>query len=248
MSSHFAEMRPAVLDPLFASVSSLPGVGSKVAEMLAKLLGRESADDCRVIDLLFHAPHSIIDRRNRPGIALAPPGVIVTIEGRVDRHQPPPRGKSNLPYRVFLQDDTGELALTFFHVKGNWLEKALPEDETVLVSGKVEWFNGNGGLAWSAGRSLESSGILYSWASAHEYVTPFVSDPAMRSPVVATLDLDDRFDANVVAKVLRANGIVDTESYRKLGRNQLRIAMFPAIDPEDIQALTACIDHVVAHL
>ncbi|MFB9950861.1 ATP-dependent DNA helicase RecG [Rhizobium puerariae] len=135
-------MRPAILDPLFSPVASLAGVGPKLAELIARVTGREDPDDCRVIDLLFHAPHSLIDRRNRPGIALAPQGAIVTIEGRVDRHQPPPRGKSNLPYRVFLHDDTGELALTFFHAKGNWLEKSLPIDEMVMVSGKVDWFNG----------------------------------------------------------------------------------------------------------
>ena len=135
-------MRPALLDPLFAPLSSLPGIGPKLGEAYARLLGRESIDDCRVIDLLFHAPHALIDRRHQPGIALSPQGAIVTITGRVDRHQPPPSGKSNLPYRVFLHDDTGELALTFFRVKGNWLEKVLPLNETVIVSGKVDWFNG----------------------------------------------------------------------------------------------------------
>jgi ATP-dependent DNA helicase RecG len=135
-------MRPAILDPLFSPVASLPGVGPKLADLIARVTGRDDAEDCRVVDLLFHAPASIIDRRNRPGIALAPQGAIVTIQGRVDRHQPPPPGKPNMPYRVFLHDDTGELALTFFRVKGNWLEKTLPVDETVMVSGKVDWFNG----------------------------------------------------------------------------------------------------------
>jgi ATP-dependent DNA helicase RecG len=135
-------MRPALLDPLFASLNSLPGVGPKAGELYARLFGRESVEDCRVVDLLFHAPFSLIDRRNQPGIALAPQGAIVTITGRVDRHQPPPRGNVNAPYRVFLHDDTGELALVFFRVKGNWLDKALPIDETVTVSGKVDWFNG----------------------------------------------------------------------------------------------------------
>ena len=138
-------MRPAILDPLFASVSSLPGVGPKVAEMIARVTGREEPDDCRVIDLIFHAPYSLIDRRNRPGIALAPQGTIVTIEGRVDRHQPPPRG-TNQPYRVFLHDETGELALTFFRAKGDWLMKSLPIDEQVMVSGKVDWFNGRASM------------------------------------------------------------------------------------------------------
>ncbi|KQV31210.1 ATP-dependent DNA helicase RecG [Rhizobium sp. Root73] len=134
-------MRPALLDPLFAPLNSLPGIGPKAGELYARLLGRESIDDCRVIDLVFHAPHSLIDRRHQPGIARAPQGVIVTITGRVDRHQPPPP-RTSQPYRVFLHDDTGELALTFFRVKGNWLEKALPVDETITVSGKVDWFNG----------------------------------------------------------------------------------------------------------
>ncbi|HTO30975.1 MAG TPA: ATP-dependent DNA helicase RecG [Pararhizobium sp.] len=134
-------MRPALLDPLFAPLNSLPGIGPKAGDLYARLLGRESIDDCRVIDLIFHAPHSIVDRRHQPVIARAPQGVIVTITGRVDRHQPPPP-RTNQPYRVFLHDDTGELALTFFRVKGNWLEKALPVDETVTVSGKVDWFNG----------------------------------------------------------------------------------------------------------
>ncbi|WP_145643333.1 ATP-dependent DNA helicase RecG [Neorhizobium alkalisoli] len=138
-------MRPALLDPLFSTVASLAGVGPKLADLLARVTGREDADDCRVLDLLFHAPFSIIDRRNRPGIALAPQGVIVTIEGRVDRHQPPPRG-SNMPYRVFLVDDTGELALTFFRAKGDWLNKSLPIDEMVMVSGKVDWFNGRASM------------------------------------------------------------------------------------------------------
>ncbi|MBW8320187.1 MAG: DEAD/DEAH box helicase, partial [Rhizobium sp.] len=135
-------MRPTLLDPLFASVASLSGVGPKLAQLLASLLGREDAEDARVVDLLFLAPFRLIDRRNQPGIALAPQGAIVTITGRVDRHQPPPRGKASLPYRVFLHDETGELALTFFRVKGNWLEKALPVDETIIVSAKVDWFNG----------------------------------------------------------------------------------------------------------
>jgi ATP-dependent DNA helicase RecG len=139
-------MRPALLDPLFASVSSLPGVGPKIAELIAKVTGRDGEDDARVVDLLFHAPYSLIDRRNKPGIALAPQGAIVTIEGRVDRHQPPPQGKPNIPYRVFLHDETGELALTFFRAKGDWLMKSLPIDEQVIVSGKVDWFNGRASM------------------------------------------------------------------------------------------------------
>ncbi|PYE44596.1 ATP-dependent DNA helicase RecG [Rhizobium sp. PP-F2F-G20b] len=139
-------MRPALLDPLFASLDTLPGVGPKVGEFLARLFGRESIEDCRVVDLLFHAPHSIVDRRHQPGVMNALAGAIVTIKGRIDRHQPPPPGRSSMPYRVFLQDDTGELALTFFKVKGNWLEKQLPIDDIVIVSGKIDWFNGRASM------------------------------------------------------------------------------------------------------
>jgi phosphoserine aminotransferase len=108
--------------------------------------------------------------------------------------------------------------------------------------------NENGGLAFSAGRSSKSAEILYSWAEKTSYTSPFVTDPAMRSKVVGTINFDDSIDALAIAKVLRANGIVDTEPYRKLGKNQLRIGMFPAIDPTDVDALTTCIEYVVDKL
>jgi phosphoserine aminotransferase len=117
-----------------------------------------------------------------------------------------------------------------------------------LAVHQLDWLNGNGGLTWAAGRCDRSAATVYDWAEASSFATPFVADPEARSHVVATIDFDDRIDANVIAKVLRANGIVDTESYRKLGRNQLRIALFPAIEPSDVEALTRCIDHVVAAL
>ena len=107
---------------------------------------------------------------------------------------------------------------------------------------------GGGGLEWTASRCDRSAEILYGWAEASSYATPFVAKPDERSHVVGTIDLDGAIDATTVSKVLRANGIVDTESYRKLGRNQLRIAMFPAIEPDDVAALTACIDHVASAL
>ena len=97
-------------------------------------------------------------------------------------------------------------------------------------------------------RTSESSGVLYDWAESRDFATPYVADPAKRSGVVATIDLDDSIDATAVTKALRANGIVDTEPYRKLGRNQLRIAVFPAVDPDDVRALTTCIDYVVERL
>jgi phosphoserine aminotransferase len=117
-----------------------------------------------------------------------------------------------------------------------------------LLAHQVEWILGHGGLEWSAQRSETSSQILYRWAEAHPLASPFVAEPARRSPVVVTIDLDPAVDAEVVSAVLRRNGVVDTESYRKLGRNQLRVALFPAIEPDDVAALTRCIDAVVAVL
>jgi phosphoserine aminotransferase len=118
----------------------------------------------------------------------------------------------------------------------------------LLFTEQVEWMLANGGLDWSAGRCDRSAEILYTWAEQSDFATPFVGKPSERSHVVGTVDFVDAVDASQVAKVLRANGIVDTEPYRKLGRNQLRIAMFPAIEPDDVAALCACINHVVGAL
>jgi phosphoserine aminotransferase len=118
----------------------------------------------------------------------------------------------------------------------------------LMLDAQLGWMLGNGGLEWCAKRSDESAGIMYDWAESREWASPFVADPVQRSSVVATIDLDDSIDANAVSGVLRANGVLDTDSYRKLGRNQLRVGMFPAIDPSDIEALTVCIDHVVGAL
>jgi len=112
----------------------------------------------------------------------------------------------------------------------------------------VNWFIDNGGLSWSAGRSAKSAEIMYGWADDRDFVTPFVTDADERSKVVATLDFDDTVSADTIQAVLRANGILDTGGYRKLGRNQLRIGLFPAIDPDDVAALTACLDYVVEQL
>jgi phosphoserine aminotransferase len=117
----------------------------------------------------------------------------------------------------------------------------------LLMVEQLEWMNGNGGLDWASARCAQSATHMYSWANAADYATPFVTDANDRSNVVATIDLEG-VDANEVSKVLRANGIVDTDSYRKLGRNQLRLAMFPAVDPDDVQRVTKCIDFVVAAL
>ncbi|MFV0375488.1 phosphoserine transaminase [Microbacterium sp.] len=117
-----------------------------------------------------------------------------------------------------------------------------------LLETQLEWINGNGGLAWAGARTAESSGALYEWARASSFATPFVADASDRSPVVVTIDIDDSVDAAAVAASLRANGVVDTEPYRKLGRNQLRVATFVSIDPDDVRRLIECIDVTVAGL
>jgi phosphoserine aminotransferase len=118
----------------------------------------------------------------------------------------------------------------------------------LMMNEQVKWFNANGGLDWCVSRTKESSDTIYDWAMASDYATPFVTDPAKRSQVVATINFDEAIDAEAVAKVLRANGVVDTEPYRKLGRNQLRISVFPAVEPSDVRLLLKCIDFVIAQL
>ncbi|OLE21169.1 MAG: phosphoserine aminotransferase [Actinobacteria bacterium 13_1_20CM_3_71_11] len=117
-----------------------------------------------------------------------------------------------------------------------------------LAAEQTEWMLGHGGLSWAAKRTAESASIVYGWAERSTVATPFVTDPALRSNVVATIDFADSVDASVISKVLRANGIVDTEPYRKLGRNQLRVALFPAVEPGDVERLTASVDYVLERL
>lgn len=117
-----------------------------------------------------------------------------------------------------------------------------------LMAEQVDWFNGNGGLQWCTARTGESSSILYDWAENSSVATPFVANPADRSAVVVTIDIDESIDATQITAALRANGVVDTEPYRKLGRNQLRIAVFPAVEPDDVRALTGCLDYVISQL
>ena len=117
-----------------------------------------------------------------------------------------------------------------------------------LMAEQIDWMLAGGGLAWSSGRSASSAQILYGWAEASDVAEPFVKDPVQRSPVVGTVDFAASIDAKQISAALRANGIVDTEPYRKLGRNQLRVAMYPAIDPDDVERLTRSIDHVIGEL
>jgi ATP-dependent DNA helicase RecG len=136
-------MRPSLLDPLFAPITSLAGVGPKVATLIERVLPVDPGDrEARAADLLFVLPNSVIDRRSRPGIANAVPGAIVTLDLTIDRHQPPPRGNRSVPYRIFAHDDTDEITLTFFHAHAAYLEKQLPEGAQVVVSGRMEWYNG----------------------------------------------------------------------------------------------------------
>ncbi|MDE3065831.1 MAG: phosphoserine transaminase, partial [Acidobacteriota bacterium] len=117
-----------------------------------------------------------------------------------------------------------------------------------LLASQIRWMNDNGGLEFSAGRSRANAEILYSWAEASDFARPFVANHAQRSHVVGTIDLVDEIDAMAVAATLRANGVLDTEPYRKLGRNQLRVALFPSIDAEDVASLCACVNYIVGNL
>jgi phosphoserine aminotransferase len=118
----------------------------------------------------------------------------------------------------------------------------------ILLAEQIDWMLGQGGLAWTTERTASSSGILYTWAEKATLASPFVADPSLRSPVVVTIDFADSVQATAISAALRANGIVDTDSYRKLGRNQLRIGTFPAVEPADVEALTECIDYVLERL
>lgn len=136
-------MRPSLLDPLFAEATSLDKVGEKTADLVKRVVPFDTSErPLRVGDLIFVLPHSLIDRRSRPGVAGGAEGAILTLDLRVDRHQPSPRGKKNIPYRVFAHDETGEIALTFFHARAPWIERTMPVGEDIIVSGKMEWFNG----------------------------------------------------------------------------------------------------------
>src|SRR5690606_10637778 len=140
-------MRPSLLDPLFAPATTLDGVGPKIAGLIANVVPTDTTGrEVRVGDLIFVLPHSVIDRSRRYGIAEAPEASIVTLELVIDRHQPPPRGNRSVPYRVFAHDETGEIGLTFFHAKGERLARMLPEGARMIVSGRMEWFNGRASM------------------------------------------------------------------------------------------------------
>ncbi|MDX6601070.1 MAG: phosphoserine aminotransferase [Solirubrobacterales bacterium] len=191
--------------------------------------------DVREADVYYFAPQKAFGADGGLWLALLSPAAIERIgelDGSAGRWQP-----------GFLSLQT---ALENSRKEQTYNTPALAT--MLLLADQVEWMLTGGGLDWCVGRTSASSGHLYGWAEASEFATPFVADPAKRSLVVGTIDFDDSVDAAVVAATLRANGIVDVEPYRKLGRNQLRIGMFPAVEPADVEALTACIEWVVENV
>ena len=191
--------------------------------------------DVAEADAYYFAPQKAFGGDGGIWLALLSPAAIARIEqldGAADRWQP-----------AFLSLQT---ALENSRKEQTYNTPALAT--LLLLADQVEWMLANGGLEWCAGRTGDSSGRLYGWAEASEFATPFVADPAKRSQVVGTIDFADSVDAPALAAALRANGIVDVEPYRKLGRNQLRVGMFPAVEPDDVEALTACVDWVVANV
>ena len=140
-----------------------------------------------------------------------------------------------------------DLAVALENSRANQTDNTPSISTFVLLNNQLQWMLENGGLEWCVQRTTQSSQYLYDWATRQSFAAPFVHNPAYRSPVVGTIDLDG-VDASAVNSILRENGIVDTDSYRKLGRNQIRVSMFPSVEPADIQQLTKCIDYIVEHL
>jgi ATP-dependent DNA helicase RecG len=197
-------MRPSLLDPLFVPITSLAGIGPKTGVLISRVLGRDDAEETRAVDLLFLVPHRLIDRRNRPGVAFAAEHAVVTLELLVDRHQPSPGGRRNAPYRVYAHDETGEIALTFFHARQNWLEKVLPVGETVLVSGKVDWFNGRASMVHPDHMALASDADGFPLIEAVYPLTaglsPKLLQRAIDHAVAALPDLPEWLDSSMLAK------------------------------------------------
>jgi phosphoserine aminotransferase len=190
--------------------------------------------DLTQVDAYYFAPQKCFASDGGLWIALMSPKALARVEeiAATDRHVP---AFFDLPTAI----DNSAKNQTY----------NTPSVATLfLMAEQLDWMNAQGGLAGMVERTTASSDALYGWAEKTSYTTPYVSDPSHRSLVIGTVDFDDSIDAAAIAKVLRAHGIVDTEPYRKLGRNQLRIAMYPAIDPDDVQRLTASIDHVVERL
>ncbi len=188
--------------------------------------------DLNEVDAYYFAPQKCFASDGGLWIALMSPRALARVEeiAATDRHVP---AFFDLPTAI---DNSGK----------NQTYNTPSVATLFLMAEQLDWMNAQGGLKGMVERTTASSNALYSWADSTSYTTPYVANPADRSLVIGTIDFDESIDAAAIAKVLRANGIVDTEPYRKLGRNQLRIAMYPAVDPSDIEALTASIDWVVA--
>ena len=189
--------------------------------------------DAAQADVYYFAPQKNLGSDGGLWFAAASPAAIERIEriAASDRYIPEFLSLKNAVDNSRLNQTLNTPALTTLH----------------LLDSQLRWILENGGLGWAAARTAESSGVLYDWAEASSVGTPFVTDPAHRSPVVVTIDFDDSIDAAQIAKTLRANGIVDTEPYRKLGRNQLRVATFVSIEPDDVRQLTRALDYVLEH-
>ena len=187
--------------------------------------------DAAATDVYYFAPQKALAADGGLWIAMVSPAAIERIEriAASDRWCPP-----SLDLKIALDNSRKDQTYN------------TPALATLFLTAKtVGWFNDNGGLSWSAGRSAQSAEILYGWADASDAATPFVRIESQRSKVVATIDFDEAISADTLCAVLRANGIVDTNGYRKLGRNQLRIGLFPAIEPSDVEALTRCLDYCI---
>ena len=191
--------------------------------------------DVSQADAYYFAPQKSFGSDGGLWLALLSPAAIARIEeldGAGDRWQP-----AFLSLRTALENSRKEQTYN------------TPALATLLLlADQIEWMLANGGLGWCVERTGDSSSRLYGWAERSEFATPFVADAAKRSLVVGTIDFDASVDAPALAAALRANGIVDVEPYRKLGRNQLRVGMFPAVEPDDVEALTACVDWVIEHV
>jgi phosphoserine aminotransferase len=187
--------------------------------------------DLTEVDAYYFAPQKCFASDGGLWIAILSPRALARVEeiAATDRYVPP---FFDLPTAI---DNSGK----------NQTYNTPSVATLFLMAEQLDWMNAQGGLEGMVARTTASSDALYGWAERTGYTTPYVIDPAHRSLVIGTIDFAESIDAAAIAKTLRANGIVDTEPYRKLGRNQLRIAMYPAVDPADVEALTACIDYVV---
>ncbi len=187
--------------------------------------------DSRAFDAYYFSPQKAFGSEGGLWIALCSPAAVDRIERMASERSIPPMSSLQIALENSRQDqtyNTPSLATLF------------------LLSDQIDWLTAQGGLAWAEQRARSSSGIVYAWAEASSYATPFVTDAAMRSPTVTTVDLDESVAAEDVASVLAANGIVDVLGYRKLGHNQLRIATFPNVDPADVERLTGAVDYIVS--